>query len=296
MAETMISMRIAIGSGKSRYAGSNGETTMGSLSSEPHAGWPPHVYGSQNGNWWKRRSVCTTTSRCVFIWSQLCPPERPRVQRERRHDQQDHRRDRERGRQSACPYQPWGRRTQVHAHFARAPSDQSAMAATLAAKSARPSQSGAARSGSGRSRAGGAHDRGHRVLVRDGLDAVGGPAGVPVLVEDDVVARAGALDPDLDRVGRPRDDARGGVRLGDVRLAPVLGIVLAVRAHAGHAPFVVAVRDVKAVVRVALERADVLEDRGSVATSQSAEPVVRRGGRRCTTWNGASWSARSGTG
>ena len=52
IAQPTISMRMAMGSGKSRYTGSDGETTMGALSSEPHAGCPPHVYGSQKGNWW----------------------------------------------------------------------------------------------------------------------------------------------------------------------------------------------------------------------------------------------------
>jgi hypothetical protein len=41
-ADSTISTRIAIGNGASRYTGSHGETAMGSLSSDPHAGWPPH--------------------------------------------------------------------------------------------------------------------------------------------------------------------------------------------------------------------------------------------------------------
>ncbi len=46
------STRIATLIGRSRYAGRNGETTMVSDSTYPHAGKPPHAKGSQPGSSW----------------------------------------------------------------------------------------------------------------------------------------------------------------------------------------------------------------------------------------------------
>ena len=71
--------------------------------------------------------------------------------------------------------------------------------------------------------------------VRRGGRPVGAPAGVPVLVEDDVVSGVRALDADAHGVRRPPGDRRRRPALRDVRLAAVVGVVAPPRAHAGQA-------------------------------------------------------------
>src|SRR3984957_7836603 len=61
------SIRSASGKGARRYAGNQGDTTVGSDSNPPQAGCPPHAYGFQKGNWWNRRMVLATRYRWVSI-------------------------------------------------------------------------------------------------------------------------------------------------------------------------------------------------------------------------------------
>src|SRR6185503_16764327 len=109
--------------------------------------------------------------------------------------------------------------------------------------------------------------------------AGGAPARVPVLVEDEHVARICGAVVDGDGVGRPGFDRGATVARREIRLAAIRGVALSVRAETGQAALTIAIIRVEAWERAALDHADVRNHRRE-RDRRPVAAVVRQTGRR----------------
>jgi len=229
-------------SGASKYTGSHGETTMGSLSSDPTRVPAARVRIPERKLVETRDGLDHDLSLRVHL-SQLCSPA-SRDGAGARHDEQDHRRDRERGRQRpALTAQAGGDRANVRRASATDFQGPPLMLASPETKEPERDRRG----GHGKERQppreraaiAEVHGLGRALTTErrrrgsDGPSAVRSPVGIPVLVEDDVVATAGASTRTSTALASTRRRSRGAP---SARSSPRYCASSSPMRHAGHPP------------------------------------------------------------